>query len=129
MRNHRPMSDLHNSKSTNKHPTIVFPNITDILPIKKINISDKDKFGDIIYTGSSGGTREKNKQSYSYRLESLKPQKTKHRAIYYKRFKRIVNISTSFGIVTFIQHFNKPQVIGKIITKYKGVQYRIVAKY
>lgn len=85
-------------------PIIIQPQ--DTLPIKQINISDRDKFGDIVYKGSKGGGKEKSRKTYLYRLKLVKPNKNHYS-----------------GCITRV--FNKPQIIGKLLFDF-GATYRIV---
>ena len=103
-------ASLYNMKTTVKHnfAPIIEPNTE--LNVKQINISDKDKFGDIVYKGSKGGGAEKSRKTYNYTL---------------KREKKVHNRYYSYS--HFSMRFNKPQCIGKLILHF-GTWYRIISQ-
>jgi len=124
MSNFRPFSDTHNSKSTNKQPIGLIMHITNPLctsmPIKRININDKDRFGNTVYTGSAGGKGYKPKKSYTYNIESLKPLKRKNIEYTGGFFRtRKKKITYTFSIRRKTRVFNKPQLVGKVIDGYR----------
>ena len=102
-------SSLYDMKATVKH--LIKPQLTEqnSLPIKQINISDKDRFGNTVYKGSKGGGSEKSRKVYHYHI---------------KREKRVYG-RYHCG---FDMYFNKPQCIDKLFLHF-GTWYRIISQY
>lgn len=120
-------ASLYNMKTTVKHNIPIKIEPTDVVNIKQINISDKDKKGNIVYQGSGGGGLEKPRKSYSYTIESLKLVKCKSHYYTGSWFERKKHIITIFRIVRINRDFNKPQCIGKVFEDF-GIKYRIISQ-
>jgi hypothetical protein len=118
--NHRPLQKQYLQKHTIKHQLIpdVIANVS--VNIYQINLSDRDKFGKIIYKGSGGGGGGKCFQSSSRKIKKGKhPQAVMYSQTYIKRYKKRYNM-WEWNIV-----YKMKQFIQKTCTTRKSIRILI----